>query len=355
LRQILLDPSSTSADFADAARLIKASRGLAAGIIYDQEIAKIINAIFSKDDYDNERKEYLFEAWWQEREFIPVCTIILNGGVSKYGERWTLLAFKSLARNSPDAAAKYVPMLLASKQEENQLEAATYLSQNDPMSEKLSSWLDNLKATNFNRYAVDLASVSSNSVNYLKEHTAARLVDIAADRLYAATQNGASLRLSQFGADKELYWEHGVRNYTYTGYIEDIRPYFERDDLLTKVLHHAGNDVAKLTTVVAALEVPDSDQPLATIEVVLTDNSSIAVKAPTDQLTKDQVVGRVRLSVQNGGAADRLIATWQKPNGEYSSASVLAGSKLQDAKYQYAFDRDKVGRLDMRRLTQHFQ
>lgn len=351
LHQILLNPASTRPSFIDAAKLIAASREGLAGINVDPDMANTVNVILSGKDFDNERKSDLFDIWWKDRVFTPQSIAILDGGPSRAGEAWSLLAFKNLERNASGLATSHASALLAGQSEALQLEAADYLAGADPLHAGLANWMERYRAAHPDKYPAIQAALASNASSYLSKHHDVNVMEASSARLFAAIQAGARLRLMAWGMGENVRWEKQVKDFTYAGNINDMRAYFENDGLLTGTLRRAGHDVPMLAGLVSAMEVLDGEQPLATIEMSLGENSALLLEKPAGALHKADAVGPVRLHAVSAG---KLMATWRQPNGEYVSSAVTGG-QFGDATYSYAYDRYKVGQIDLRRVNEYFQ
>ncbi|HKT29080.1 hypothetical protein [Dyella sp.] len=212
LRQILIDPASSESNFIDAARIIENSRGFGASIAYDRDVAKTFETIFLDKRYGDDKRNDLLEFWNSERSILPETEAILRSGESISGDRWMLLAFQNAEKNSDDLADKYAPILLSSKHDENQNEAATYLATRHPLSQDLGRWIDGIRKINDKSYPVITAFVASHSVDYLKENNDAKVVKTVASWIYQAIQSGAVLRVTDFALESDLMWGMKTNN-----------------------------------------------------------------------------------------------------------------------------------------------
>ena len=111
----------------------------------------------------------------------------------------------------------------------------------------------------------------------------------------------------------------------------------------------------KLATTVDGLGVDFDGQPFASVEMTLSGNASIFTNGAGGTLTKENIVGPIRLYTKDNGSSRMLIASWRRQNGEYFSSEVVKGVSLQDASYKYFYDKDLVGDLGSRRMAQDFQ
>jgi hypothetical protein len=264
------------------------------------------------------------------------------------------MAFKNLCNSSRKDAMKFAASLLSSRDEDLQKEASSFLASNDPLNPDLRRWIKDLNARKKEHAEITLALLASKTTSYVKKEKDERVLDEAADWIVRALQQGAQLRLSLLGSQEYLVWQSQIKGGTYSEALDDIQTYLETDDLLTHVLRKSGTAIPNFLKAVAALEVADGDSMLASIEMDMGKNTMLSLEHRTTTLSAGDVVGLVRIYVKHDGESGRLMATWRQPNGEFQSAQIL-DANVVDASFSYAYDKHKVGSMDMRRIEQYIQ
>ena len=354
IRQIILDPTTSRRDFYDAARLIAASRGVFPGLSFDPDLASAAQKIFAEKAYDDQRRDDLLMVWWKDASLLPLTKAMLENSSVKYNDSWLLMAFKNLSNCSRKDGMKFAPGLLSSQNDELQKQASSFLASEDPLNPDLQRWIKDLEAKKSKHIEITLALLASQAATYVKTEQNERALNEVADWLVTALQQGAQLRLSQFGAEEYLVWQTQTKGATYFVAVEDSQTYLQTDNLLTEVLRKSGTAMPRLTTAVDALEVPDGDGMLASIEMTMGKNTKLLFEHPTRNLVAEEVVGPVRIYVKHDGESIDLMASWRQQNGSFQSAKILDAT-VMDASFSYAFEKDKVDAMDMRRVEQYIQ
>lgn len=351
LREIMLNPASSRADFLDAARLISVSRGISAGLSVDPELLNVAQTILSKTAYDDERRGDLLVAWWKDASLLPMTKAMLEAPDGHYDSNWRRLAFKNLARTSRPNAERFARELVSDSNAAVREEAASFLASVSPLDAALQKWVAKDKTADPDRYEITLAGFAEKASAGTRP-SEAELAQASA-WLLEAVRHGARLRLSSNGTGNELAWEKQAGDTTFIRTVDDAGTFLRNEGLLTRVFRKIATRLPELTTAVAALEVPDGNGMLASIETTLGATSSLTLKDQMRDLVKSDAVGPIRVHAERQGDVVKLLASWRDGNGEMRSGEVVA-ARLDDASFAYAYDREKVGALDMRRIDEYF-
>lgn len=350
LYQVMLDPDTSDSEFHDAARLIEASKGLFAGYDNDLPLGDVIKTVMGDSKYSERKRTIIFENLWRESALLGASLAALEKpGIP---DLWARYAFKNAGLHLPKEAEPYAIKMLESQETVNQQVAAEFLATNAPLNSSLANWLDETrrKDPHYPLTAASLAAQIAIAGNALASASGTPVPasspaaqSMAAALLYDAVENGVRLRFSGFGGEPEaILWAHTLKGSTQERQLERLQRYFENDALLTAVLSKCDNNVNTLANMISALEVVDGQYYIASIQLSLPPKGWLQV-ADGPRLTKDAVIGSVRLSSTSG----QLTATWRSPNGEFVSERVLPGSFLSGAHYSYLADQPRIGQLDM--------
>ncbi|WP_448099759.1 hypothetical protein [Luteibacter jiangsuensis] len=351
LRDIMLNPASSRADFLDAARLITVSRGMSAGLSVDPDIFNVAQTILTKTAYGDERRGDLLVAWWKDASILPMTKAMLETRDGHYDSSWRRLAFKNLARTSRPDAERLARELVSDPDAGVSEEAASFLAGALPLDAALQKWLTNDKVTDPDRYEAILAGFAERAAAGFRP-SEAELAQASA-WLLEAVRHGARLRLSSNGAGNDLAWEKQAGDTTFIRTVDNAGSLLRNEALLTRVFRKIATRMPELTTAVAALEVPDGNGMLASIETTLGAASSLTLKDQARALVKSDTVGPIRVHAERQADVVKLLASWRDANGEMKSGEVVT-ARLDDASFAYAYDREKVDALDMRRIDQYF-
>jgi hypothetical protein len=352
LCQVMLDPDTSDSAFQDASRLIEASKAPFAGDDDDLQLKDVIDVVMRDSKYSNRKRFIVFENLWRE----PALLNASFGALDEKGipDAWALYAFKNISKHIPQKAETYAIKMLSSQGQGNQRVAADFLAANDPLNPALLSWLNDIRSKGTLDYPVTRAALATEMMTArvgassfsTEDHNATlspAVQSAAAELLYEAIHDGVHLRISRFDPDPvNVAWEHTVKNSTHFERLERAQLFFDNDSLLTAVLSKSSDSTDELAKMISALEVPDGQNYLASIQLTLPVNGWLEAQDRT-RITTAMAIGSIRLSMASG----QLTATWREPDGKFMSAKILSGSRLTGAHYNYSTDQLRVSEMDL--------
>jgi hypothetical protein len=352
----LKDPRTTDADFADAAKLVALNTGPLSFQLADPRTEEVVRTVFDDRKYSYEKRKQLLISWSRSLALTPYADALLDRADTSAD--WRQLAFQALSFTARARALERARKELSRTGDPRLAESmAISLAQTSLADPALAQWLDSPKTRQRDDYPVLLARIAlepmTSTAPPRRRHSEH---DLIVRYVRQALDAGVQIHVDRQGlGGKNVV----LRSAKGSGWrfrdLPHVAGFLGNEELLTALLADAARDIHRLRSLVQRLSVDDEQRAIARIQADLGAGGALRLadgrtlsRAETDEPVLLQTTSDA--SKQDGV----LMVTWRSKTGAYQRATVAKLDGIAAIRYRYAYDTDVAGRLDVRRVTEHF-
>lgn len=339
LVEIIVDPSTSYGDFADALRLVTKSRGIFTLLSPEDNVGKRLVGILGDSSYDGHKKGLILEYMQKDESLFPFAKEILSE--SKNTEYVRMSAFHNVVNFDAAYALKFAEENMNSFLElRPKSELAEYIVKTNPNSQLVRDFLDTLIINRPEGWELNYLGIILSLIENESRKTTNDLPNIISKLI----SNGLQLRVtdSSFGPRYIVLELNGV-----SIPLKDPKSFFSNDSMINQVMLSKELNTQWLESIVDFYQVVDNSYYITTL-LVSPSQSSKFILDNFSELTNDKVLGPIWLRTNESSVGKELTIIWRDKVGIVHENQLLDVINADKNSYKISFDPNVVERISIR-------